>query len=63
LFWGGLSPVLNVKWLRWRRVTHVLNCMCSVDPACGNTEPNHVLAVGSRSSDIEYIDWSITHDS
>ena len=63
LFWGGLSPVLNVKWLRWRRVTHVLNCMCSVDPLFGNTEPNYVLAVGSRSSDIDYIDWSITDDA
>ena len=63
LFWGGLSPVLNVKWLRWRRVTHVLNCMFSVDPACGNTDPNQAFVVGSRSSDIQYMDWSITHDA
>ena len=63
LIWGGLSPVLNVEWLRWRRVTHVLNCMGSVDPASGNTEPNYVLAVASRSSDIEYIDWCITYDA
>ena len=63
LFWGGLSPALNVEWLRWRRVTHVLNCMGSVDPSTGNAEPNYALAVASRSSDIEYIDWCITHDA
>ncbi len=62
LFWGGLSPALNVEWLRWRRVTHVLNCMGSVDPSTGNTEPNYA-ALAARSSDIEYIDWCITHDA
>ena len=63
LFWGGLSPVLKVEWLRWRRVNHVLNCMGSVDFASGNTEPNYALAVAARSFDIEYIDWWITHDA
>ena len=49
LFWGGLSPAFNVQWLRWRRVTHVLNCMGSVDPSTGNAEPNYALAVASPS--------------
>ena len=63
LFWGGLSPALNVEWLRWRRVTHVLNCIGSVDPSTGNAEPSYALAVASRSDDIQYIDWCIMHDA
>ena len=35
--------------------------MGSVDPSTGNTEPNYALALAARSSDIEYIDWCITH--
>ena len=63
LFWGGLSPALNVAWLRWRRVTHVLNCMGSVEPSTGNVNPGFALARQARSSDIEYIDWCINHDA
>ena len=63
LFWGGLSPVLHVEWLRWRRVTHVLNCMGSVEPSTGNVDPGYALALQARSSDIEYIDWCINHDA
>ena len=63
LFWGGLSPALHVGWLRWRRVTHVLNCMGSIDPWTGNTEPSYALALAGRSPDIQYIDWCITHSA
>ena len=63
LFWGGLSPALNVEWLRWRGVTHVLNCIGSVDPSTGNPEPSYALAVASRSDGIQYIDWCIMHDA
>ena len=62
-FWGGLSPALHVGWLRWRRVTHALNCMGSIDPWTGNTEPSYALALAGRSPDIRYIDWCITHSA
>ena len=61
--WRGLSPAPNFEWLRWRRVTHVLACMGSVDSSFGNTEPNYALAVAAGSSHIEYIDWCTTHDA
>ena len=59
LFWGGVSSARNMEWLRWRGVTHVLNCMGSIDPSTGNTEHNYALALAARSSHIEYIDWCI----
>ena len=32
-------------------------------PSTGNTEPGYALALGARSSGIEYIAWCITHDA
>ena len=61
--WRGLSPASNVEWLLWRRVTHVLNCMGSVDSSSGNTELNYALVVAAGSFHIEYIDWCTTHDA
>ena len=63
LFWGGLSHVLDVEWLRWRRVTHVLNCMGQWDPSIGWWDPSYTLAWRSRCSHIEYIDWCINHEA
>ena len=64
--WGGLSPVLNSKWLQWAGVTHVLNCLGSA--RCVNdtghiVDPHHRLAMQARSPDdgIEYIDWCVNH--
>ena len=57
LFWGGLRSALNMEWLRWRRVTHVLNWIGPVDPSTGDADPSYVLAVASPSDDIQYVDW------
>ena len=65
LLWGGLSHVLNLRWLQWRGVTHVLNCLGSKD---GNTQdsrvlpdPNYALPQNAHFDGIEYMDWCI-HD-
>ena len=46
-----------MEWLRWRRVTHVLNWIGPVDPSTGDADPSYVLAVASPSDDIQYVDW------
>ena len=61
LYWGGMSPVLHLEWLRWRRVTHVLNCMGIIDSSTGNRDYGYSLAQHTRFPDIEYIDWCINH--
>ena len=53
LFWGGLGPVLNVVWLHWRGVTHVL---------MGDHRNHARLASEARErthDQIQYIDWCI----
>ena len=43
-----MSPALNVAWLRWRRVTHVLNCMGTLDPSTGLWDRSYTLAWHAR---------------
>jgi len=58
LFWGGLGPVLNVDWLHWRGVTHVLNCEGSTP-----RDRNHARLTSEAREhphgQIQYIDWCI----
>lgn len=65
LLWGGLSPALNVPWLQWKGVTHVLNCLGSsrIEDNGAMPDPNYQLAVAARSEadGICYIDWCINH--
>ena len=46
-----------MEWLRWRRVTHVLNWIGPVHPSTGDADPSYVLAVAFSSDDIQYVDW------
>jgi hypothetical protein len=65
LLYGGLSPVLNSNWLRWRGVTHVWNCLGSVIQKDGEAvqERHFALALAAREpgDSIGYIDWCLMH--
>ena len=65
LLYGGLSPVLNLNWLRWRGVTHVWNCLGGVTYKDGVVvqERLHGLALAAREpgDSIGYIDWCLMH--
>ncbi len=66
LLYGGLSPVLNLEWLRWRGVTHVWNCLGSVTYKDSVIVPerHHALALAARdpAGSIGYIDWCLMHE-
>ena len=62
LLWGGLSPVLNIKWLRWRRITLVVNCMGSMNGTWPDPNYERALQARENSHGIEYLDWSINHE-
>jgi len=63
LFWGGLSHVLDKTWLRWRRVTHVVNCLGAKRMRNGvaSPDPCFTRAVEAHVDGIEYFDWCINH--
>ena len=58
LFWGGLGPVLNVDWLHWRGVTHVLNCEESGPRFCVHAQLDSEARERTHGQ-IQYIDWCI----
>jgi len=59
-FWGGLSPVLNESWLRWKRVTHVLNCLGATNGDVPNR--HYTLAMNARVAGIKYFNWCINSE-
>jgi len=66
LLYGGLSPVLNLEWLRWRGVTHVWNCLGGVTykESVPVPERHYAMALQARESggSIAYIDWCLMHE-
>ena len=57
---GGLSPVLNREWLRWRRVTHAICCLGAFD---GDGEETQAWRVAQNAragtGNIQYQNWCV----
>ena len=58
LLWGGLSHALSKKWLRYKKVRFVVNCLNQRDHD-GKLNPLWEAASWAREglTHVQFIDW------